>query len=167
MDDTKNIITYIDKFPTLDIYRSGPIPPNPGELVMGDKVKLFIAKIKEQYDYIVIDSAPVGLVSDSFALVEYTDTCLFVLRQRYTFKKQIDFVEDINQKGKLKNVVLVVNDVHMGGKYGYYGYGYGYGYGYIYRYGFGYRYGYGYGAYAGKYFKKGADGYFDMPGKRK
>jgi hypothetical protein len=53
----------------------------------------------------------------------------------------------------------------MGGKYGYYGYGYGYGYGYIYRYGFGYRYGYGYGAYAGKYFKKGNEGYFDLPGK--
>lgn len=166
MDDTTDIITSIDKFPTLDIYRSGPIPPNPGELVMGDKVKQFIAIIKEQYDYVVIDSAPVGLVSDSFALVEYADASLFVLRQRYTFKKQIDFVEDINQKGKLKNVVLIVNDVHMGGKYGYYGYGYGYGYGYIYRYGFGYRYGYGYGAYAGKYFKKGAEGYFDMPGKK-
>jgi len=167
VDNPEDIISSIDKFPSLDIYRSGPIPPNPGELVMSDKVKAFFDWLKERYDFIVIDSAPVGLVSDSYSLVEYSQAVLYVVRQRYTFKRQIDFVEDINRQEKLKNVSLVVNDVHMGGKYGYYGYGYGYGYGYIYRYGFGYRYGYGYGAYAGKYFKKGTDGYFDLPGKGK
>ncbi len=167
IDNPEDIISSIDKFPTLDIYRSGPIPPNPGELVMSDKVKIFFDWLKERYDFIVIDSAPVGLVSDSYSLVEYSNAVLYVVRQRYTFKRQIDFVDDICRQDKLKNVSLVVNDVHMGGKYGYYGYGYGYGYGYIYRYGFGYRYGYGYGAYAGKYFKKGTDGYFDLPGKGK
>ena len=167
MENPEDIVSSIDKFPTLDIYRSGPIPPNPGELVMGDRVQLFFDWLKTRYDFIVIDSAPVGLVSDSYSLVEHSNNVLYVVRQRYTFKRQIEFVDDIVNQGKLKNVALVVNDVHMGGKYGYYGYGYGYGYGYIYRYGFGYRYGYGYGAYAGKYFKKGADGYFDLPGKKK
>ena len=165
IDNPEEIISTIDKFPTLDIYRSGPIPPNPGELVMSEKVKDFFDWLKTKYDFIVIDSAPVGLVSDSFSLVQYCHAVLYVVRQRYTFKKQIDFLDDMSKQSKLKNVALIVNDVHMGGKYGYYGYGYGYGYGYIYRYGFGYRYGYGYGAYAGKYFKKGNEGYFDLPGK--
>lgn len=167
VENPEDIISSIDKFPSLDIYRSGPIPPNPGELVMSDKVKDFFDWLKERYDFIVIDSAPVGLVSDSYSLVEHSQAVLYVVRQRYTFKRQIEFVDDISKQEKLRNVSLVVNDVHMGGKYGYYGYGYGYGYGYIYRYGFGYRYGYGYGAYAGKYFKKGNDGYFDLPGKKK
>jgi len=166
-DNPAEVITSLDKFPQLHIFRSGPIPPNPGELVMGEKVKGLFDWLKANYDYIVIDSAPVGLVSDSFAFVQFSDAILYVLRQRYTFKKQIEFLDDITKQGKLQHVALIVNDVHMGGKYGYYGYGYGYGYGYIYRYGFGYRYGYGYGAYAGKYFKRGTDGYFDLPGKKK
>lgn len=165
VNDYHDIITPIEKYPTLHIFRSGPIPPNPGELIMNDRVLELIHTLKEEYDYIVIDSAPVGLVSDSYALVNYTDAVIYVLRQRYTFKKQIEFIDEIAHADKLKNVALVVNDVQLGGKYGYYGYGYGYGYGYVYRYGFGYRYGYGYGAYASKYFKKGNDGYFDLPKK--
>ncbi len=164
-ENQEDIITHVDKFPTLHIFKSGPIPPNPGELVMSDKVQVLFEWLYKNYDYIVIDSAPVGLVSDSFALVQYSQSVIYVFRQRYTFKRQIDYMQETQKQDKLKNVAIVVNDVHMGGKYGYYGYGYGYGYGYIYRYGFGYRYGYGYGAYAGKYFKKGAEGYFDMPKK--
>lgn len=166
-DDLEDIITTVDNFPELHIYRSGPIPPNPAELLMSDKITEFINKLKEKYDYLVIDSAPVGLVSDSFSLVKFTDSVLYVVRQRYTFKRQLEFLNDLITQQKLTNVSLVVNDVHLGGKYGYYGYSYGYGYGYIYRYGVGYRYGYGYGHYGGKYFSKGTDGYFDMPKKKK
>ena len=164
-NDHNDIITEIENLPFLHIYRSGPIPPNPGELIMSDKVKTLIDELKSKYDYIVIDSAPVGLVSDSYSLVQFCDSTLYVLRQRYTYKKQVEFIEEIRQQGKLTNIALIVNDVHMGGKYGYYGYGNSYGYGYIYRYGFGYRYGYGYGTYTGKYFKKGTDGYFDLQKK--
>ncbi len=160
-----DIITKIDNIPFLDIYRSGPIPPNPGELMMSEKVRILMDTLKEKYDYLVVDSAPIGLVSDSYVLVEYTDATLYVLRQRYTYKKQIEFIDEIGKEGKLGNLALIVNDVHVGGKYGYYGYGNSYGYGYIYRYGFGYRYGYGYGTYTGKYFKKGAGGYFDLTSK--
>lgn len=163
-DNPSDIITHIHNYPDLHIFRSGPIPPNPAELVMSDKVKVLFEWLKQNYDYIVIDSAPVGLVSDAFALVEYSNAVLYVLRQRYTHKRQIDFVADLCRQEKLINVSLVVNDVHMGGKYGYYGYGYGYGYGYIYRYGFGYKY--GYGTYGKKYFGKDGEGYFDMPNKK-
>lgn len=165
-NDIDEMISTVDKFPELHIYRSGPIPPNPAELVMHERVKQLLEILKEKYDYIIIDSAPVGLVSDSFALTNYCHVTLYVLRQRYTFKKQIEFADDLHTQGKLANTAIVVNDVILGGKYGYYGYGYGYGYGYIYRYGFGYKYGYGYGNYAGKYFKKGAEGYFDLPKKK-
>jgi len=165
-NDIDDMITTVDKFPDLHIYRSGPIPPNPAELVMHERVKVLLDLLKEKYDYIVVDSAPVGLVSDSFALTNYCHVTLYVLRQRYTFKKQIEFADDLHTQGKLANTAIVVNDVILGGKYGYYGYGYGYGYGYVYRYGFGYKYGYGYGNYAGKYFKKGAEGYFDLPKKK-
>jgi len=163
-DNPGDIITTVEHYPDLNIFRSGPIPPNPGELVMSDKVKVLFDWLKERYDYIVIDSAPVGLVSDSFALVDYSHVVLYVLRQRYTYKRQLDFLNDVIRQDKLRNVSLVVNDVQMGGKYGYYGYGYGYGYGYIYRYGFGYRY--GYGAYGKKYFGKSNEGYFDLPNKK-
>lgn len=168
-DKVEDIITTIDKFPDLHVYRSGPIPPNPAELLMSPRIDELIGQLKKQYDYLVIDSAPVGLVSDSFSLVKYTHSVLYVIRQRYTFKKQLEFLNDMIVQNKLTNVSLVVNDVHLGGRYGYYGYGYGYGYGYIYRYGLGYRYGYGYGygAYGNKYFSKGTEGYFDLPGKKK
>ncbi|MFL9481561.1 GumC family protein [Chitinophagaceae bacterium LWZ2-11] len=163
-DSPADIITTLQNYPDLNIFRSGPIPPNPAELVMSDKIKILFEWLQHHYDYIVIDSAPVGLVSDAFALVEYSNAVLYVLRQRYTHKRQIDFVADLCRQEKLKNVALVVNDVHMGGKYGYYGYGYGYGYGYIYRYGFGYKY--GYGVYGKKYFGKDNQGYFDVPSKK-
>ncbi|MFX8778316.1 hypothetical protein ABTM50_21085, partial [Acinetobacter baumannii] len=60
-DDLEDIITTVDNFPELHIYRSGPIPPNPAELLMSDKITVFIIKLKEKYDFLVIDSAPVGL----------------------------------------------------------------------------------------------------------
>jgi capsular exopolysaccharide synthesis family protein len=164
-DNLEEIVTSVDNFPQLDIYRSGPLPPNPSELIMSDKVALFIQKLKLVYDYIIIDSAPVGLVSDSFSLLKYTDAVLYVVRQRYTYKKQLEFVNDLIAQGKLSKVSLVVNDVHLGGKYGYYGYGYGFGYGYVYRYGMGYAY--KYGNYGGGYFSKRKDGYFDPPSKRR
>jgi Mrp family chromosome partitioning ATPase len=126
-------------------------------------MEILFAYLKEQYDYIVIDSAPIGLVSDSFALSKYTDTVMYIVRQRYTFKKQIEFVNDLYKEGKLANMAIVVNDVNLAGRYGYYGYGYGYGYGYMYRYGLGY--GYSRYIYGGKkkdpYFDANKRGYFD------
>jgi capsular exopolysaccharide synthesis family protein len=164
IDNPEELITPFENLPNLHLYHSGPVAPNPGELIMTERVQELFDWLKARYDYIVVDSAPVGLVSDSFALVQYSDAVLYVARQRYTFKRQIDFLEEIRVQETLKNIALIVNDVHMGNRYGYYGYGYGYGYGaYRYRYGYGYAYG---GSYFGKK-KKMEDGYFDMPGKKK
>jgi capsular exopolysaccharide synthesis family protein len=118
----------LDEVPTLHIYPSGPIPGNPGDLLISERVNDFFETLKQEYDYIIIDTAPAGLVSDAYILGEYSDVTLYVLRQRVTLKKQLDFISDIFKTQKLKNMALVLNDVKTGGKYGYYGYGGGYGY---------------------------------------
>lgn len=157
-----DIITTVENLPNLHIFRSGPIPPNPAELVIGEQVDAFMAWMKERYDYIIIDSAPVGLVSDTYAFTAYVDAVLYIIRQRLTFKKQVDFFADLVVQNKLPNPCIVVNDVQLGGRYGYYGYGYGYGgYGYMYRYGLYSKRGYGYGYYG----KTEQEGYFDPPEK--
>jgi Mrp family chromosome partitioning ATPase len=74
------------------------------------------------YDYIIVDSAPTALVSDAFILAQYTDIELFVIRQRKTLKKQLDFLQDIVASRRMKNVGLIFNDIKTGGKFGYYGY---------------------------------------------
>ncbi len=162
-DSLKEIVYTLDEFPNLDIYKTGPLPPNPSELMIGDRMDLFFEKLKHDYDYIVIDSAPVGLVSDAFALNKYADITLFIMRQRFSLKKQIDFVNDLKESKKFKNIVLAINDINLSGKYGYYGYGYSYGYQYNYGYG---SYGAGYGSYGSTakrdpYFSGSPNPYFD------
>lgn len=152
-----------EDFPDLHIFGSGPIPPNPAELLLGERVKSLIKMVQEKYDYVILDSAPIGLVSDSYAIAGQADLVLYIIRQRYTLKKQVDFIREIEKDGKFKNLALIANDVRLGGRYGYYGYNYGYSNAY--------NYGYAYGAlgnYFGKNKNKNGD-YFDteISGKRK
>lgn len=142
-------------FDNMHIFPSGIVAPNPGELVLGENNERFFRDMKERYDYIIIDSAPVGLVSDTFSLAPFVDTTLFVVRHRFTFKRQLDFIEEVYQQRKLPRLWLVVNDLKMGARFGYYGYSYGKGYGY----------GYGYGYYGGTrrgYQSSGLDDYYDI-----
>ena len=142
-DDIKDLAYSIDEFPNLHVYKTGPLPPNPSELMISDRMEVLFDKLKESYDYIVIDSSPVGLVSDAFALDRFTDATIYVVRQRYSLKKKVDFINELKETGKLKNIVLAINDINLSGRYGYYGYGYTYGY----------RNNYGYGGYYGnKYY---------------
>ncbi|OJY87872.1 MAG: hypothetical protein BGP13_05470 [Sphingobacteriales bacterium 40-81] len=142
--DVNEIIHPVQDFPGLHVIGCGPIPPNPSELLLDSNVKLLFEKLKEQFDYIIIDSAPVGLVSDAFTLSSSADACLYIVRQGYTLRRQLSMVEDLYAKKRLSNMGLVVNDIHAQGRYkGYYGYGGGAAYGY----------GYGYG-YGGDYFDK-------------
>ncbi len=129
-----------DGYPSLHIYPSGPIPPNPAELLLSNRMKLLFDYLRQNYDYIVVDSAPAGLVSDAFILQEFADITLYIIRQQFTLLKQLEFISELTESGKLNNVSIVVNDVTMGGRYGYYGYNYGYGYSYSYKYGYGYKY---------------------------
>jgi tyrosine-protein kinase Etk/Wzc len=111
----------------------GPVPPNPSEILLIPKIAELFTWLKLNFDAIVIDTAPVGLVSDSFTLSQYADATIYVVRQRYTFKRQLSFIEELYEQHKLPNMGLLINDVIAKGSKGYYGYGagkYGYGYGY-------------------------------------
>ncbi|PSL44893.1 capsular exopolysaccharide synthesis family protein [Chitinophaga niastensis] len=106
---------------------SGPIPPNPAELMLLDKTALLFAELREQFDYIVVDTAPVGLVTDAQLLGRFADATLYLMRQGYTFKEQAKLSKDLYNNRKMPCLNLIINDVKTSGSYGY-GYGYGYGY---------------------------------------
>ncbi|WP_127128424.1 GumC family protein [Pseudoflavitalea rhizosphaerae] len=113
----------------------GPVPPNPSEILLTPRIEELFVWLRENFEAIVIDTAPVGLVGDALTLSRYADCGIYVIRQRYTFKKQLGFIDDLYQQKKLPRLGLLVNDVVTGGAQGYYGYGggsYGYGYGYGY-----------------------------------
>ena len=123
----KNVLDFVQNtsyHPNLKVLMSGNIPPNPAELWGMSKVDEMFDKLRDNYDYIVIDSAPSLLVSDTFHIVRYADLTLYVVRAGYTTKKMLEFPQDAVQRGKLKNVALVLNDVELlnfgyGNKYGY------------------------------------------------
>ena len=133
-------VTFSTEIPNLDVISSGPIPPNPSELLIGENMVEFIAKLKEKYDYILLDTPPVGLVSDAVELSKFADVTLYVMRQNYTKKEMIRLLNNRNERQELTNVSIVFNGYQNKAKYGS-GYGDGYGYGY----------GYGYGTYAQGY----------------
>ncbi|MDI1355049.1 MAG: polysaccharide biosynthesis tyrosine autokinase [bacterium] len=115
---------------------AGPIPPNPSELILSQKLKDLIELAKSRFDYVIIDSPPIGLLSDSTYLIQYVDTCLFVLNTKSSTKKTINFLEDLIEDNHFKNVFLLLNGAKIP-KRRYYNQGYGYNYGYGYGYGYG------------------------------
>ncbi len=117
-------------FANLDLIAGGPVPPNPSELLLNEQMPLFLAKAKSLYDFVIIDTPPLTIVADAFALAEYADHTLFVIRQNYTPISLLRTLQDSYSSGKLRNVSIVLNDIYRSGHgYGYrYGYGYGYGY---------------------------------------
>jgi capsular exopolysaccharide synthesis family protein len=124
---------------------SGPIPPNPAELLDTQRWNDLIETLKEEYDFIVLDNAPLSMVTDGFITGKLSDTNLIILRLNASHRNEIRYLNDIAQKGTLQNVAIVINDVQARG-YGYsrysLGYGYGHGYGYGYSYSYGTKYGY-------------------------
>jgi Mrp family chromosome partitioning ATPase len=86
----------------------------------------FMDELKEIYDYIILDTPPIGLVADALELLEYADASLYVVRQNYTKKPMINFVNDKYKKGEISNISFLYNFYNLKSKYGY-GYGYGYG----------------------------------------
>ena len=139
----------------LDLLLAGPTPPNPTELLARRNMQDIIEILKQQYDYVILDTAPVGLVTDTLQIAKFTNVSCYVCRADYTPKANMGVVNTLAKENKLPNTCIILNGVDMSKKkYGYY-YGYGkygkygrYGYG---RYGYG-KYGYGnygnYGNYA-------------------
>lgn len=109
----------------LDLMLAGPVPPNPAELLARKSMGQIIELLKQRYDYVILDTAPVGLVTDTLQLARYADVNCYVCRADYTPKSNIGMLNALVEEEKLKNVCLILNGVDMSKKkYGYY-YGYG------------------------------------------
>ena len=133
----------IHKNDGLDILLSGAIPPNPTELLSSEKFKNLMKEISLHYDYIVIDSAPCILVSDTFEISKYVDTTLYVVRSNFSDKTVTNFINECKKLKRLENISVILNSVGSNKQYSY-KYSYRYGYKYGYKYGYNYGYGYGY-----------------------
>jgi len=118
----------------LDILISGPVPANPSDALLNEKFNKMMTKLREKYDIIILDTPPLGLVADALTLMRFSDINLYVVRQNYTKKGILAYVNDLFVKKRVGDLQIVFNDVKEGS--GAYGYGYGYGYGYSYGYGY-------------------------------
>jgi tyrosine-protein kinase Etk/Wzc len=109
--------------PGLFIINTGQLPPNPAELMMSPKLGRLIDILRESFDYIIIDSAPVGQVADSFALTPFIDATIYLARYNFTLKSQLEMINKIQEDNKLKQLMLVLNGASNAELYGYsYGY---------------------------------------------
>ena len=129
--EIKDLILPVASQENLFVLPCGPVPPNPAELLLDHKVTELFQWLRREFDVVIIDTAPVGMVSDAMTLGKFADCTLYLVRQGYTYKKQIALIDELYQSKKLPSVSIVINDIQLKSGYGYYGYGrYGYGYGY-------------------------------------
>ncbi|MCF8460887.1 MAG: polysaccharide biosynthesis tyrosine autokinase [Flavobacteriales bacterium] len=112
----------------LDVLVAGPVPPNPSELLMGKGLTEMLENLTQMYDHVVLDTPPIGLVTDSLIISEHAATTIYVVRQNVTNLNSMQYINDLYRSKKIKSISLLFNDVKSS-KFGY-GYGYGYGQGY-------------------------------------
>ena len=117
-----NIITHNPLGNGLDLIVAGPVPPNPGELLMSKKVEALFEELRLRYDYIIVDTAPVGMVSDTFTLDRIADATVYVTRANYTSINDLRYIDEIYEDHRLKKLSIVINGTATKK-----GYGYGYG----------------------------------------
>ena len=144
-DSSLDEIIQPTKIPDLDVILAGAVPPNPSELLMSGQMDVLMEGLKEKYDYIILDTPPVGLVADALELDDYVDATLYIIRQHYTKKGMLRLINDKYKKKEITNISFVLNYFSAKSKLGY-GYGYGY------------EYGYGYGKYGEAYRQKKSGG---------
>lgn len=128
--------------PNLYVLPSGAVPPNPTELVARKSLEQAIDLLKQHFDYVILDTAPIGMVTDTRLIARVADLSVYVCRAGYTHKNDFELINELEQEKKLPNLCVLINGIDMSkrkngyyysyGKYGKYGYGkkYGYGYGY-------------------------------------
>jgi len=133
----------------LFLVSGGPVPPNPSELLLTERMEAFVKSALEEFEYVIIDTPPLALVTDAFVISKFVNHTVFVLRQNYSPKEFVRSIDEYYRSGKLKNMSLMLNDIYKSGL------GYGYGQGYAYQYGYGYGYGYG------SRKKRGGQGYYE------
>ena len=113
-------------YENLDIISSGPIPPNPSELIQSDRMLEILGMLRKAYEVIILDTPPIGLVTDARTLMQLSDTTIYLLRSAYTKKASLKLIDRLLKGGEIRGFGIVLNDVNMKS----YGYGYGYDYGY-------------------------------------
>ncbi len=121
----------------LKFITSGPIPPNPAELILSDRLKEVVEELKKEYDFVLFDTPPLGLVTDGLEVIKNADYPIYIFRADYSDKAFITNLDKLIEENKVANLSVILNDVGRGVSGYYYGYG-GYGYSYGYGYGFGY-----------------------------
>lgn len=131
---TLNEVIFKTNIEHIDIIPSGPVPPNPAELLARKETQELLQELRKRYDYIIIDTPPVGIVSDAMMLMNLSDINIFILRENYSKKEYIRTINEYYAQGQVKNICILLNDAGTSQRYGY-GYGYGYRYGY---HGYGY-----------------------------
>jgi capsular exopolysaccharide synthesis family protein len=109
----------------LDVLPSGVVPPNPSELLQSEKLDQLFAELRQRYDYVIVDSAPVAMVGDSYLLQRLVDMTIYVTRANYTTYELVEFINQTHMQERLPKMVAVLNGVEAKNI----GYGYGYGYG--------------------------------------
>jgi len=123
----EDIIRPLNTVPGLFYASSGSLPPNPAELMMSHNLAHLISELKASFDYIIIDTAPVGKVADAFSLSSLIDSTIYMVRYNYTSKNHLELIEDIYTNKKLVHPMIVLNDIKEEATHAY-GYGYNYGY---------------------------------------
>lgn len=120
-----DIIETQTKFKNLDIINSGDIPPNPVELLMSKRVDKIFEEIKQRYEYIIVDTSPVGMVTDTIQISKYADLTIYVIKANFLDKRMLHIPKKMHKEKKLHNMAFLIN----GSDHSRDGYGYGYGYG--------------------------------------
>ncbi|MEP7168742.1 MAG: polysaccharide biosynthesis tyrosine autokinase [Bacteroidota bacterium] len=115
------------KFENLDIITAGPIPPNPAELISKNEMKVLFDELALRYDYVIVDTPPLGIVSDAFLLMNHSHINIYIIRENYSKHEFIRSLNDLYEEEKLKDICIVLNDSDFRRAYGY-GYGHNYGY---------------------------------------
>lgn len=115
------------KIPNLDLIAAGPIPPNPAELIAKKEMGDFFDQLHAIYDYVIVDTAPLGIVSDAYLVMKYSQINVYIVRENYSKREFIRTLNDLVDEGKIKNLCLLLNDSDFSKSYGYsYGHNYGY-----------------------------------------
>jgi len=135
MADLNDMLVPVEGFDNFFVIPCGPIPPNPAELLLDSRLNDLMRIVKQEFDVVILDTAPIGLVSDAVHLGQYADCTLYIVRRGYTPRKLLTMIEELYREKRVPRVSLLLNDVklrtgYFGGYYEGYGYGYGsYGYG--------------------------------------
>lgn len=150
LNNDTGLSSYLASFKTFDevvqstsqeglfMVSGGPVPPNPSELLLSGRMEEFMREAIKRFDYVLLDTPPLGIVTDAFVLARFADHTVFVVRQNYTPKSLLKSMHEYYSTGRIQNISVILNDIHKSGPgYGY-GSGYGYGYSYSYRNGYGY-----------------------------